>query len=146
MLVGLARVVVFCTVGRNASAGAGKNKEQQLGDSLDSCFWHSHTGPFRCTSTSTNLVCVGVSDFLDNVVSTTYLRESCGLEDLLFLSPSLPLLFRAPTPHFALVPVGTPPHKTNELHQNRSFRIYQFPGKSGSLLINNRYSRILVRS
>ena len=83
MLVGLARVVVFCTVGRNASDGAGKNKEQQLGDSLDSCFWHSRTGPF--TSTSTNLVCVGVSDFLDNVVGTTYLRESCGLEDLLFL-------------------------------------------------------------
>ena len=81
------------------------------------------------------MLCVGVSDFLDNVVGTPYLRESCGLEDLLFLSPSPPLLFRAPTPHFALVPVGTPPHKTNELHQNRSFRIYQFPAKSGSLLL-----------
>ena len=139
MLVGLARVVVFCTVGRNASDGAEKKTRNNSWATPSTVAWATPS-----TSTSTNLVCVGVSDFLHNVVGTTYLRESCGLEDLLFLSPSLPLLFRAPTPHFALVPVGTPPHKTNELHQNRSFRIYQFPGKSGSL--NNRYSRILLGS
>ena len=88
MLVGLARVVVFCTVGRNASEGAKQNKNTTNNSWPTPSTVASGTVVLDLFSTKevTNLVlCVGVSDFLDNVVGTTYLRESCGLEDLLFL-------------------------------------------------------------
>ena len=135
MLVELARVVVFCTVGRNASDGAGKNKEQPSW-ATPSTIRNKASGTVVLDLFSglyTNLVpCVGVSDFLDNVVGTTYLRESCGLEDLLFVSKP-PAAVSCTYSSLCVgpgLPVGTPPHKTNELHQNRSFRTCQFPAKS----------------